>query len=97
MEAWKIRKVNQWIFRCSGAVCPDKREPLVSLFTITYSQILSDHIFPAWRYPLMDHGDDVYHAGIVYDTVKDGCISPEGDDIMGQMMLALRFGNAQKI
>lgn len=29
-------------------------------------------------------------------TVKDGCISPEGDDIMGQMMLALRYGNAQK-
>lgn len=71
MEAWKIRKVNQWIFRCSGAACPDKREPLVSLFTITYSQILSDHILPAWRYPLMDHGDDVYHVGIVYDTVKD--------------------------
>lgn len=45
----------------------------------------------------MDHGDDVYHVGIVYDTVKDGCISPEGDGIMGQMMLALRFGNAQKI
>lgn len=29
-------------------------------------------------------------------TVKDGCISPEDDDIMGQMMLALRYGNAQK-
>lgn len=29
-------------------------------------------------------------------TVKDGCISPENDDIMGQMMLALRYGNAQK-
>ncbi len=29
-------------------------------------------------------------------TVKDGCISPELDDIMGQMMLALRYGNAQK-
>ena len=29
-------------------------------------------------------------------TVKDGCISPESDDIMGQMMLALRYGNAQK-
>lgn len=34
-------------------------------------------------------GVDVY-------TVKDGCISPELDDIMGQMMLALRYGNAQK-
>ena len=34
-------------------------------------------------------GVDVY-------TVKDGCISPETDDIMGQMMLALRYGNAQK-
>lgn len=29
-------------------------------------------------------------------TVKDGCISPENDDIMGQIMLALRYGNAQK-
>lgn len=29
-------------------------------------------------------------------TVKDGCISPENDDIMGQMVLALRYGNAQK-
>ncbi len=29
-------------------------------------------------------------------TVKDGCISPESNDIMGQMMLALRYGNAQK-
>lgn len=29
-------------------------------------------------------------------TVKDGCISPESDDIMGQMVLALRYGNAQK-
>ena len=34
-------------------------------------------------------GVDVY-------TVKDGCITPERDDIMGQMMLALRYGNAQK-
>ena len=34
-------------------------------------------------------GVDVY-------TVKDGCISPESDDIMGQMVLALRYGNAQK-
>lgn len=29
-------------------------------------------------------------------SVKDGKISPESDDIMGQMMLALRYGNAQK-
>lgn len=35
-------------------------------------------------------------AGVDIYTVKDGCISPETDDIMGQMMLALRYGNAQK-
>ena len=29
-------------------------------------------------------------------TVKDGCISPESSDIMGQIVLALRYGNAQK-
>lgn len=34
--------------------------------------------------------------GVDIYTVKDGCISPETNDIMGQMMLALRFGNAQK-
>lgn len=34
--------------------------------------------------------------GVDIYTVKDGCISPESDDIMGQMMLALRYGNAQK-
>ena len=34
--------------------------------------------------------------GIDIYTVKDGCISPESNDIMGQMMLALRYGNAQK-
>lgn len=34
-------------------------------------------------------GVDVY-------TVKEGCISPEPDDIMGQIMLAFRYGNAQK-
>lgn len=34
--------------------------------------------------------------GVDIYTVKDGCISPETDDIMGQMMLALRYGNAQK-
>ncbi len=38
---------------------------------------------------LKSYGVDIY-------TVKDGCISPDGDDIMGQMMLALRYGNAQK-
>ena len=38
---------------------------------------------------LKSYGVDIY-------TTKDGCISPEGDDIMGQMMLALRYGNAQK-
>ncbi len=38
---------------------------------------------------LKNLGVDVY-------TVKDGCISPRNDDIMGQMMLALRYGNAQK-
>lgn len=35
-------------------------------------------------------------VGVDVYTVKDGCISPEADDIMGQMMLALRYGNAQK-
>ena len=35
-------------------------------------------------------------VGVDIYTVKDGCISPESDDIMGQMMLALRYGNAQK-
>lgn len=38
---------------------------------------------------LKSYGVDIY-------TVKDGCISPDGNDIMGQIMLALRFGNAQK-
>lgn len=38
---------------------------------------------------LKNFGVDIY-------TVKDGCISPENDDIMGQMILALRYGNAQK-
>ena len=35
-------------------------------------------------------------CGVDIYTVKDGCISPETDDTMGQMMLALRYGNAQK-
>lgn len=34
--------------------------------------------------------------GIDIYTVKDGLISPEFDDTMGQLMLALRYGNAQK-
>jgi DNA invertase Pin-like site-specific DNA recombinase len=34
--------------------------------------------------------------GVDIYTVKDGCISPNSDDIMGQMVLALRYGNAQK-
>lgn len=38
---------------------------------------------------LKEYGVDIY-------TAVDGCISPELDDIMGQMMLALRYGNAQK-
>lgn len=38
---------------------------------------------------LKSFGVDIY-------TTKDGCISPNNDDIMGQMMLALRYGNAQK-
>jgi len=38
---------------------------------------------------LKQEGVDIY-------TTKDGCISPESSDIMGQMMLALRYGHAQK-
>lgn len=37
------------------------------------------------------------NCGVDIYTVKDGRISPESvDDIMGQMMLAMRYGNAQK-
>lgn len=43
----------------------------------------------AYVMALKGYGVDIY-------TVKDGCISPDNDDIMGQMMLALRYGNAQK-
>lgn len=43
----------------------------------------------AYVMQLKSFGVDIY-------TTKDGCISPENDDIMGQMMLALRYGNAQK-
>ena len=34
--------------------------------------------------------------GVDVFTVKGGCISPEADDIMGQMMLTFRYANAQK-
>jgi DNA invertase Pin-like site-specific DNA recombinase len=34
--------------------------------------------------------------GVDIYTVKEGLISPDSDDIMGQMLLALRYGNAQK-
>lgn len=43
----------------------------------------------AYVMQLKSYGVDVY-------TTKDGCISPGNSDIMGQMMLALRYGNAQK-
>lgn len=43
----------------------------------------------AYVMTLKSHNVDIY-------TVKDDCISPESSDIMGQMMLALRYGNAQK-
>ena len=43
----------------------------------------------AYVMQLKNYNVDIY-------TVKDGCISPNADDIMGQMMLALRYGNAQK-
>lgn len=36
------------------------------------------------------------NLGVDIYTVKDGCISPGSNDVMGQMMLALRYGNAQK-
>lgn len=44
---------------------------------------------PLYIMTLKGLGVDVY-------TVKDGCISPEADDIMGQMMLTFRYANAQK-
>lgn len=43
----------------------------------------------AYVMQLKSFGVDIY-------TTKDGCISPDNNDIMGQMMLALRYGNAQK-
>lgn len=44
---------------------------------------------PSYIMNLKKYSVDVY-------TVKDGCISPEADDIMGQMMLTFRYANAQK-
>lgn len=44
---------------------------------------------PLYIMSLKNYGVDIY-------TVKDGCISPEPDDIMGQMMLTFRYANAQK-
>ena len=38
---------------------------------------------------LKKYGVDIY-------TVKDGHISPESNDVTGQIMLAIRYGNAQK-
>lgn len=38
---------------------------------------------------LKNFGVDVY-------TAKDGCISPESDDLMGQVMLNFRYAMAQK-
>lgn len=43
----------------------------------------------AYIMALKSEGVDIY-------TVKDGCISPEKSDIMSQILLALRFANAQK-
>lgn len=39
---------------------------------------------------------DLKMNGVDIYTVKDDCISPASDDIMGQMVLALRYGNAEK-
>lgn len=44
---------------------------------------------PLYIMELKKCGVDVY-------SVKDGCLSPERDDIMGQMMLTFRYANAQK-
>ena len=43
----------------------------------------------AYIMTLKKHGVDVY-------TVKDQCITPQDDDVMQQIILAWRFGNAQK-
>ena len=44
---------------------------------------------PLYIMSLKNFGVDVY-------SVKDGCITPAPDDIMGQMMLTFRYANAQK-
>lgn len=44
---------------------------------------------PLYIMSLKQYGVDVF-------TAKEGCITPDPDDIMGQMMLAFRYGNAQK-
>lgn len=44
---------------------------------------------PRYIMNLKEFGVDIY-------TVKDGCISPENEDITGQLMLTFRYANAQK-
>ena len=44
---------------------------------------------PVYIMTLKQYGVDVF-------SVKDGCITKDNDDIMGQMMLTFRFANAQK-
>lgn len=44
---------------------------------------------PLYIMSLKNFGVDVY-------SVKDGCITPAPDDVMGQMMLTFRYANAQK-
>ena len=44
---------------------------------------------PLYIMNLKSYGVDIF-------SVKDGCLSPEADDIMGQMMLSFRYANAQK-
>ncbi len=44
---------------------------------------------PQYLMALKACGVDVY-------SVKDGCLTPEANDIMGQMMLTFRYANAQK-
>ena len=44
---------------------------------------------PQYLMALKSYGVDVY-------SVKDGCLTPDINDIMGQMMLTLRYANAQK-
>jgi len=44
---------------------------------------------PQYIMNLRKYGVEVY-------SVKDGCLTPASDDIMGQMMLTFRYANAQK-